>query len=108
MQLTLDSATLETLLKHAASASRLVGYIDDSVNGALAVGPLADRIDAIVHTLSELLGNPGLIAAPVPSARSTFAPHVVTQDDFATQGDMGAEPTVRRTLTPARGRSGAR
>ena len=69
MQLTLDRAILETLLKHAMSAARLVGSIDD---GALAIGPLADDIDAIVHELSELLGNPHLIASPVPSARPTY------------------------------------
>jgi len=72
MQLTLDRAILDTLLKHAMSAARLVGSIDDGDGGALAVGPLADDIDAIVHELSELLGNPHLIAAPVPSARPTY------------------------------------
>ena len=66
-QLSLDIAVLETLLKHAASAARIVGHSD-----ALAAGPLADHVDAIVHELSELLGNPHLIAAPVPSARPSY------------------------------------
>src|SRR5512140_2452422 len=70
-QLTIDRATLERLHAHASSAARLVGHID-----ALATGPLADHVDALAHELGELLGNPHLIAASVPSARSTFALHV--------------------------------
>jgi hypothetical protein len=61
-------STLEKLLNHAESAAHLVGHLDTP-----AIEPLADHIDAIVHELSELLGNPHLVAAPVPSARSTFA-----------------------------------
>jgi hypothetical protein len=67
-QITIDRATLERLRAHAAAASRLIGHID-----ALATGPLADHVDALAHELGELLGNPHLIAASVPSARSTFA-----------------------------------
>jgi hypothetical protein len=66
--LSVPRTALADLLERAASAARIVGHID-----APAVEPLADHIDAIVHELSELLGNPHLIAAPVPSARSTFA-----------------------------------
>ena len=77
-QLTLDRATLETILERATSAARLVGYIDEpAVDGF--VRPLADNIDEIVHTVTELLGNPHLIAAPGPSARSRFAPDVVAR-----------------------------
>jgi len=86
-QLTIDRATLERLRAHAASASRLIGHID-----GLATGPLADHVDALAHELGELLGNPHLIAAPVPSARSTFAldgvPELVAPD----------APTASRTL----------
>jgi hypothetical protein len=87
VQLVLDRALLEKLLKHAASAVRLVGNIDDDVGGALAVGLLADDIDVIVQELSEQLGNPHLIAAPVPSARSTFVPDIVSRGDVVTQDD---------------------
>jgi len=65
--LTRDRAILEKLLAHAAAAARIVGHIDDP-----AIEPLADHIDAIVHELSELLGEPHRIAAPVPSARPAF------------------------------------
>jgi len=78
-QIIIDRATLERLHAHAASAARFVGHID-----ALATGPLADDIDALAHELGELLGDPHLIAAPVPSARSTFAldgvPELVSPD----------------------------
>jgi hypothetical protein len=37
-------------------------------SNALAAGPLADHVDAIVHELSELLGNVHLLVASVPSA----------------------------------------
>jgi hypothetical protein len=66
--LTLDRAILEKLLAHAAAAARIVGHLED----APAIGPLADHVDAIVHELSELLGEPHRIAAPVPSARPAF------------------------------------
>jgi hypothetical protein len=70
----IERTALADLLAHAASAARLVGHID-----APAVEPLADHIDAIVHELTELLGDPHVIAAPVPSARSTFGADVVTE-----------------------------
>jgi len=67
MKLTFDRPTLEKLLRHATEAARIVGHSD-----ALAAGPLADHVDAIVHELSELLGNLHLLAAPVPSARPSY------------------------------------
>jgi hypothetical protein len=73
-KVTLDTAVLETLREHAASAARLVSYLDDGVDSASAVGPLADHVDEIFHTLSEILGNPHLVAAPVSSACVTFTP----------------------------------
>jgi len=62
MQLNLARSTLEKLLAHAASAARIVGHLD-----APAIEPLADHIDAIVHELSELLGNPHPVPSAVPS-----------------------------------------
>jgi hypothetical protein len=81
-QLTLDRAILETILERATSAVRLVGYIDEPAVDSF-VRALADNIDEIAHTVTELLGNPYLIAAPVPSARSRFVPDVVARDEDA-------------------------
>jgi len=89
-QLTLDSAILETLLERAASAARRVGYIQDSVDCGPSGDLLANDIDAIVHELSELLGNPHLIAVSVANARSTFAPKIVTRNDTFTQDGLPA------------------
>ncbi len=86
MQLTLDSAILEKLFTHAASAANRVGHIGDTVDDDLAVGPLADHIDAIAHELGELLGKPPLIAARVPNARAAVASRVVKQS-VITRGD---------------------
>jgi hypothetical protein len=90
-QITIDRATLERLRAHAASASSLIGHID-----ALATGPLADHVDTIAYELGELLGNPHLIAAPVPSARSTFALDVVL--DGVPELVAPDAPTASRTL----------
>jgi hypothetical protein len=57
MQVSIDSEALGTFLAHAASAARIVGDLDDTI----AAGPLADHIDAIVHGLSELLGDPRML-----------------------------------------------
>jgi hypothetical protein len=87
-QLTLDSAILEVLLKRAVSAARLVGYIEDGLDSGITVGPLADEIDAIVHELSELLGNPHLRVVSAPNARSTFASGVVMRRDVVMRDDV--------------------
>ena len=72
MQLNIERAVLEKLLHDAAAASQLIGHLDDNVAGA-AVGPIADRVDEVVHTLSELLGAPELAEASVPDACFAFA-----------------------------------
>ena len=64
MQLTPDKSTLEKLLNHAAEAAQLVGHLDN----VIAAGPLGDHIDAIVHGLTELLGDPHTFAAPDAAA----------------------------------------
>ena len=74
MQLTIDRAVLEILLEQAESVSYLVGGIAERAADRM-VEQRSDDIDAIVHELNELLGNPHLIAASVPNARSTFASH---------------------------------
>jgi hypothetical protein len=61
MQLTF---ILQKLLKHATEAARLVGSLDARVVSAILVTALAEDVDAVVHELSELLGNLHLIAAP--------------------------------------------
>jgi hypothetical protein len=91
MKLAIERTTLEKLLAHATSAARIVGHLD----GAIAAGPLADHVDAIVHELTELLGNPHLIDAPAPSARSTFALDV-TPDAVAPDA-----PAASRTISIA-------
>ena len=90
-QLNIDRATLERLRARAAAAARLIGHID-----ALATGPLADDIDALAHELGELLDDPHLIAAPVPSARSTLALDVVL--DGVPELVAPDAPTASRTL----------
>ena len=85
MQLTIERAVFEMLLKRAVSAARRIRYIEDGVHGALDVDLLADDIDAIIHELTESLGNPHLIAASVPDACSTFGADDVTRADLVTK-----------------------
>jgi len=91
-QITLDRGILEAVLERSESAARLVSYIDDRGKDAVAVHPLADEIDAIVHELTELLGNPHLIAASVSDACSTFGADDVTRADLVTK--RWDEPTT--------------
>jgi hypothetical protein len=71
MQLNVERVVLEKLLHNAAAASRLIGHLDDNVGGA-ALGPIADRVDEVVHTLSELLGDPEVVVASVPDGSVVF------------------------------------
>jgi hypothetical protein len=64
MNRTIPQATLRKLLDHAAAAAQLVGHSDS----AIAAGPLGDHVDAIVHGLTELLGDPRTLAAPHAAA----------------------------------------
>jgi hypothetical protein len=68
----IDTECLETILTHARSASRLAGGIADASDRAIVIDALTSSINEIVRTLAELLGDPHLIAAPVPSARSSY------------------------------------
>ena len=92
MTLAIPRSVLEHLLDHAASAAHIVGHLD----GAIAAGPLGDHVDTIAHELGELLGNPHLIAASVPSARSTFALDV--ELDGVPELVAPDAPTASRTL----------
>lgn len=66
---------------------------------SVAIGPLADDIDAIVHELCEVLDNPHLLAAPVSSTCPTFAPDVVTrEDDISGDDDAATQPHIRQLL----------
>jgi hypothetical protein len=60
MQISIDSKAVGLLLAHATSAARIVGNRDVGV----ADDPLSDHIDAIVHELSELLGDPCTLITP--------------------------------------------
>jgi hypothetical protein len=62
MQLSLDRSTLEKLLHHAAFAAHLVGHLDDNAHRDL-IRQIGDRVDTIVHELTELLGAPSALAA---------------------------------------------
>jgi hypothetical protein len=62
MKLILDRATLENLLHHAACAAQLVGHLDDCAGSEL-VDPLGDHLDAVVHGLTEVLGDSSAFAA---------------------------------------------
>ena len=61
MQVRIDSEVLDSLLAHAALAAQLVGHLDDSAQPEL-IRQLGDRVDAVVHGLTELLGDPDAIA----------------------------------------------
>jgi hypothetical protein len=94
-----ERTALVKLLAHAASAARIVGHSD-----ALAACPLAEHVDAIVHELSELLGNPHLIAAPVPIARPMFALDVTP--DAVPEHVAPDAPAASRTISIAVALSG--
>jgi len=78
---TVDVAVLEMLLKVAASAALHVGYISDGLPEPVVIDPVADALDEIVHTLTELLGSPCVIVASAPNdVSSGFTPEVATPD----------------------------
>ena len=55
MQMCIDSEALSSLLAHAASAARFIGQLDVDDSRIAALG---DHVDAVVHGLTELLGEP--------------------------------------------------
>jgi hypothetical protein len=67
MQVLIDSEVLDSLLAHAAFAAQLVGHLDDSAQPAL-VRQLSDRVDTVVHGLTELLGATSALAEPDAAA----------------------------------------
>lgn len=87
---TIPKATLEEFLNHAACAARIVGHLD----GAIADGPLGDHVDELVHGLTELLGDPHMLAAPVQGARSTFALDVDAVPEHAAPDAPAASCTI--------------
>ena len=66
-QVTIDRALLEKLLHHAAFAAHLVGHLDDKAHAEL-IAQISDRVDTVVHGLTELLGDPGALAEPDAAA----------------------------------------
>jgi hypothetical protein len=99
MQITTDTEILETILIHATSASRLAGCINDASDRAIVIDTIAASIDEIVRTLAGLLGNPHPMAAPVPSARSTFALDVAP--DAVPEHVAPDAPAASRTISIA-------
>jgi hypothetical protein len=61
MRITLEASILEKLLHHAAFAAHLVGHLDDHTQRDF-VGELGDHVDAVVHCLTEILGDPRALA----------------------------------------------
>jgi hypothetical protein len=59
--ITVDVATLEGILHHAAFAAHLVGHLDDGAHPEL-IRQLGDHVDTIAHELAELLGAPSALA----------------------------------------------
>jgi hypothetical protein len=104
-QLTVDRSTLENLLDHAASAAHIVGHLD----GAIATGPLGDHVDAIVHELTELLGDPHTLVAPVQGARSTLALDVTPDaaPEHVEPDASAASRTISIAIVPYRAAGGA-
>jgi hypothetical protein len=100
-KLTIPRTTLADLLAHATSAAQHVGHLDEDI----AAGPLGDHLDAIVHGLTEALGDPHLIAAPAPSIRSTLALDAVPEH---VEPDLSAASrTISIAIVPYRAAGGA-
>jgi len=67
---------LANLLHDAEFAAHLVGHLDDKAHAEL-VSQIGDRVDAIVHGLTEILGAPDAVAhdgAPMLTAVTGGAP----------------------------------
>jgi hypothetical protein len=71
-KLPVPKLVLVDLLVHASSAARIVGHLEGQ-GGSPALEQLSDHVDAIVHGVSELLGNQRLTAEPVPADEETNA-----------------------------------
>ena len=65
--ITVDVATLEGILHHAAFAAHLIGHLDDDAHREL-IRQIGDRVDTIAHELAELLGAPCTLAEPDAAA----------------------------------------
>jgi hypothetical protein len=61
--LAVERSAVETLLHHAAFAAQLVGHLGDNAQSEL-IGQIGDRVDTVVHGLTELLGAPSVLADP--------------------------------------------
>jgi hypothetical protein len=74
--ITVDAATLEGILDHAASAAQLVGHLDDKAQPEL-IRQIGEHVDTIAHELTELLGKPDAVAhdsAPMLTSIAGGAP----------------------------------
>jgi hypothetical protein len=61
----IDRIVLADILHHAAFAAHLVGHLNDNAHADL-ITEISDHVDAIVHALTELLGNPHALAVAAP------------------------------------------
>ena len=73
IQISIDVESLRTLLAHATFAARYIGQHD-----VLAIGPIAEHINAIAHGLGEVLGEHGR-GARGPSASATVDADVISK-----------------------------
>lgn len=74
--ITVDVAMLEGILHHAEFAAHLVGHLDDKAHAEL-IGQISDRVDAVVHGLTEILAAPDAVArgrAPMLTSIAGDAP----------------------------------
>lgn len=86
MRITLDRSILEKLRDYAAFAAHLVGHLDDNPPPDL-IRQLGDRIDAIAHELTEILGKARTLAE-----HDAAAPDVAHDSALMLALDAGGAP----------------
>jgi hypothetical protein len=69
MRITLEGDILEKILNHAAFAAHLVGHLDAHARRDL-VDQLGDHVDAVIHSLTEILGDPRALSGHDSAAGS--------------------------------------
>ena len=72
-RLTVARSVLANLRHHAAFAAHLIGHLDDDAHREL-ISQIGDRVDTIAHELTEILGDPGALAAPDAAAPDVCGP----------------------------------
>ena len=86
MTIAIPRSTLEKLRDHAAFAAHLVGHLDNDKQADL-IRQLGDRVDAIAHELTEILGKARTLAE-----RDAVAPDVAHDGAPMLALDAGGAP----------------